>query len=260
VPHFTSWALAASAIAGVVLALRATSNRARLLLPLASALSFTLMFNFAARRTEDRFLLPQSVLFLPYAALAFQRLWTYKRGAAWALAAAGFVPALVAVVSLDATLLTDARYTAERFLSALPRDARVEVYGSTKYLPRVAGRVVVRPGIEPASVREQAPGITELVDEAMDPRPRAPDYIVLATELSDVEMTKQPTGTVGYGLTTYRDPASRSMLRGLLDGSLGYARVLRATCSLPWPLECRHIHGSTGGEVWIYAPARASSR
>jgi hypothetical protein len=56
-------------------------------------------------------------------------------------------------------------------------------------------------------------------------------------------------------LMQYRDARARGFLRALYDGTLGYARVLDATCLLPWPLECRTIHDSTGRDVWIYARA-----
>ncbi len=113
-----------------------------------------------------------------------------------------------------------------------------------------------RPGIEPIADRQQIAGVTELVDPAMDPRPRAPDAIALATELSTVEMTDVLAPGVPYGQIHYRDPVSRALLRGLYDGSLGYRLALRATCTVPWPLTCVSIHGSTGGEAWVYLPAR----
>ena len=271
VPHFGSWLLAALATVGIVLAAASTPRRLRMLLPLTAAVSFTLLFNLGARRSEDRFLLPQSVLLLPYASFALERTWTAfshdreerrRPGAWWAPAlvigtgAAALVPALLGVVSLQATLHTDPRYTAEKFLATFPFGTPVEVYGSVKYLPRLPrGLVAIRPGVEPISERQLAAGVTELVDPALDPRRRAPALIVLATELSNMESTRTLKVAPPYGATAYNDPISRSFLRGLQEGSLGYVRVLRARCALPWPLECRQIHGSTGGELWIYAPA-----
>jgi hypothetical protein len=90
----------------------------------------------------------------------------------------------------------------------------------------------------------------------MDPRSRAPQAIVLATELSAVEEADPNAPASPFGVIHGRDPVSRGLLRGLLDGSLGYRRALRATCSVPWPLACVKVHGSTGGEAWIYVPAR----
>jgi hypothetical protein len=265
VPHFGSWGMAALALVGVGLALLSGAERPRRLLPLSAAVSFTALFTLGALRSEDRFLLPQSVFLLPYSVLAIEevraalarghaggarrRVWT-ALGGALVLA-----PALLGVASMDGTLLGDARYAAERALAKVPAGTRIEVLGSTKFLPRLPSALAaVRPGVEPVTDRQEMSGVVELLDPAMDPRPRAPELIVLATELSNVAAMRAPETRAGYGLSTYQDATSRSLLRALADGSLGYARVFRATCSLPWPLECRAIHGSTAGEVWIYGP------
>jgi hypothetical protein len=252
------------AVVGVGLAMRSSAKRARRLLPLSAAVSFTLLFNLGALRTEDRFLLPQSLLLLPYAALAFERAAVATRarnvrgarGHAALLAAASalaLAPAVLGVASLDGTLLVDPRYAAERFLATFPAGTHIEVLGSIKFLPRLPSRLVaVRPGVEPLALRQETSGVLELVDARMDPRPRAPELIVLATELSKVEMTEPATRPSGFGLSTYQDTTTRALLGRLADGSLGYTRVFRAVCLLPWPLGCRSVHGSTGGEVWIY--------
>lgn len=263
-PHFSSWPVAALAVIGVGLAMRSSAKRARRLLPLSAAVSFTLLFNLGALRTEDRFLLPQSLLLLPYAALAFERAATAthlrggRRLAALLAAAAALAlaPAVLGVASLDGTLLVDPRYAAEKFLATFPAGTRIEVLGSIKFLPRLPSRLVAaRPGVEPVADRQETSGVLELVDARMDPRPRAPELIVLATELSKVAMTEPPTRSSGFGLSTYQDATTRALLGRLADGSLGYTRVFRATCLLPWPLACRSVHGSTGGEVWIYGLA-----
>jgi hypothetical protein len=262
-PHFASWPLAVLALAGVGIVVRSTRGlgRARALLPLATAISFAVFFTFSARRSEDRFLLPESVFFFPYAAVAVDRAWAaWPRLRAGVAVAAGLaaLPALVAVASMDATLLADPRYGGERFLAAVPTGTHVEVYGSAQFLPRLPpGLVVVRPGVEPVEGRRHIDGVAELLDPTLDPRPRAPALIVLATELSSVEMTWVPPYNLDrYGKMDYRDAVSKLFFRGLLDGSLGYERVLRATCRLPWPLECREIHHSTAGELWIYSKQR----
>ncbi len=265
-PHFGSWMMATLALLGVALATFLHDRRARLLLPLSAAVSFTMLFNLSALRSDDRFLLPQSIFLLPYAALALDRARVVTFGtrldaAPWAIvlfaavSVCAFAPALVGVASLDGTLLADPRYAAERFLGKLATGTHIEVLGSTKFLPRLpAGLIAVRPGIEAISDRQEMAGVTELVDPEMDPRPRAASLIVLATELSRVDMTAAPVKPAGYGLSSYQDATTRRLLRRLADGSLGYTRVFRSTCTLPWPLECRAIHGSTAGEVWIYTP------
>jgi hypothetical protein len=257
--HLTSWPLAALALLGiaVVLLRRRGLERVRALLPVVAAVSFTALFTLAARRSEERFLLPQSIFVVPYAAVALDAAWSRWprwRSSVAALAVVSVAVAVLGVVSLDATLVADPRYEAERYLDALPDGTRVEVYGGPIFLPRVPARLgAVRPGVEAVGDRQRIAGITELVDPAMDPRPRRPDVIALATELSDVESTARPPPSMPYGLISYRDAKSRALLRGLYDGSLGYHRVVEARCSLPWPLTCIRIHDATAGEAWVYA-------
>jgi hypothetical protein len=267
-PHFTSWPIAIAALAGIGIAIASTRglDRARALAPLLAGLSFTLLFTLSARRSEDRFLLPQTVWVLPYAALVASRpwsLWPRARLAVGVVAVACLIPALVGVASLDGTLLADSRYAAERYLASLPATSHVEVYGTGIFLPRSPpGLDVVRPGIEPVADRQRIPGVTELVDPAMDPRPRAPDVIVLATVLSNelVTFPPPPPEARPFGSTAYHSDEAHRLFRGLFDGSLGYQRALTARCELPWPLECRGVHDATAREVWIYARSPASPR
>ena len=259
--RFTSWpvAFAAAIGLGILVARRRGLERARGLLPFLAALSFTIFFNLGARRTDDRFLLPQSLLFFPYAALAFDAAverWPRSRAVVYAAATIALLPALIGVASLDATLLGDPRYEVERFLAALPAGTHVEVYGSAPFLPRIpADLVAVRPGVQALDTRQPISGLRDIVDPAMDPRPRAPEVIVLGTEFSRVSAT-EPQGPPPFGVTQYIDEASTRLFRGLYDGSLGFTRTRRVICSLPRPLACRSIHGATGGELWIYERAR----
>jgi hypothetical protein len=263
VPHFTSWPIAIASMVGLAVVLAGARGRGlagmRELLPLSAAVSFSLFFTLGARRTEDRFLLPQALFLLPYAArlLAWPwARWPVVRAIAIAGAALGAAIAVLGVASIDATLLADPRYEAERFLRELPPGTHVEVYGGPIFLPRIPPQLAaVRPGIEPPSERQRIPGVDELVDPKMDPRPRAPAFIVLATELSNELSTEPPEASLPFALAQYRDSRSHTLFRALADGSYGYARILRAGCRLPWPLSCRTIHSSTAGEVWIYAPA-----
>jgi hypothetical protein len=258
IPHFTSWAIAAMAVYGIWIAFvtRRGLAQARSLTPLIGALSFELFFSLNARRTDDRFLLPQATLLLPYAALAFDRAWKEWPRARPCFAVAGavaLIPAIVGIASIDATLLADPRYAAERFLAALPSGSRVEVYGGPHFLPRLPPQVIaVRPGVEPIADRQPIAGIADVLDPALDPRPRAPAAIILATEFSNAQAGAQ-NAIRPYGLMSYRDPISRAFFRALFDGSLGYTRAFRSTCVLSWPLECRNVHDSTAREVWIYA-------
>lgn len=262
---FTSWPVVVLAFAGVAIAVWSpgrgrgtTLERARMLLPLLAAISFAWFFSFPVRQIDHRYFLPESVFFAPYAALVFELAWTrWPRARAWiaAGAAASVAPALLRVASLDATLLADPRYEAERYLESFPAGTYVEVFGGPIFLPRIPSKLrAVRPGIEPIAERQAVAGVSDLVDPALDPRPRAPRAIVLATELSTEAMAIPIAATVPFATMQYRDPRSHAFLRALFAGSLGYERVVRSTCELPWPLECLDIHHSIGREVWIYAP------
>ena len=258
IPHFTSWPIAVLAVVGIVgvLTIRRGVDRIRGLQPLLAAVSFTALFTLGARRTEDRFLLPQTLLLLPYAAVVVSRAWERLPAVVvGVLAAACVLPALVGVASLDGTLLVDSRYAAESFLANLEPGTHVEVLGTTLFLPRLpADLALVRPGTEPLDDRQAIPGVTELVDPDMDPTPRAPDYVVLSPALSMPLMTQPPPprGQRPYASTAYHDDVSHRLFRRLFDGSIGYVRTLTARCELPWPLACRGVHDATGGEVWIY--------
>jgi len=259
IPRFGPWPLAVAALAGVVIALGTPRSRDRvaLALPLVAAVSFALLFDLGARRSEERFLLPQAVLLFPYAALAFDALGSRRPRLAAAAGVLCVAPALLGVASMDATLLADPRYGAEAFLAGLPAGTRVEVYGGPVFLPRIPRQVVAtRPGVEPLAERQRIDGVEEIVDPAMDPRPRDPDVIVLSTELSRESVTEPPSRPLPAATIAYHDAASHRLLRGLYDGSLGYARAATFRCAVPWPLECRSIHGSTAEPVWIYARAQ----
>jgi hypothetical protein len=261
IPRFTSWPVAGLAVLGVLVVTvsRRGVDRMRALQPLLAAVSFTLLFTLGARRTEDRFLLPQALYGLPYAAVAMSRAWSALPRQRLALAgfgAACLLPAIVGVASIDGTLLVDPRYAAEHFLSNLPAPVRVEVLGTTPFLQRLpADRAIIRSGTDPIADRQAIPGVTEVVDPEMDPRPRAPDYIALSTALSLELVTEPPPPPAQrpYASTAYHDDVSHQLFRRLYDGSIGYERRFTARCELPWPLECRHVHDATGGEVWIYA-------
>jgi hypothetical protein len=260
IPHFTSWPIAFAALGGIAIVSASTRGveRARSLLPLLAATSFTLLFTLNARRSEDRFLLPQALFVFPYAAVVVARAWSaWPRARLWigAGAAACAVPALVGVASVDGTLVADSRYEAERFLTRLRSTTRVEIYGTGFFLPRMPSTLrVERPGVEPLAERQRIPGVTEIVDPEMDPRPRAPDVIVLATVLSleVVTFPPPPPDARPYGSTAYHNDQSHRLFRGLYDGSLGYARTFVARCALPWPLECRDVHDATARDIWIY--------
>lgn len=257
-PKFTSWLVGIAACAGVVLVLRMRgAARLRALGPLIAALSFTLSFNLGARRTEERFLLVQSVLLFPYAAIAFDRALVFfaargrrARDGVLAAASVALAPAVLGVASVDATLLADPRERASRVLDSMPAGTRVDLYGGVLFLPRVGEHLdASRPGGDPIAERQSIRNVKDVLDT--DLRSRKPDVVVLSTEYSHLGALEPPLGPFSH----YGDPASLAYFRGLHDGSLGYRRTA-IRCELPRPLSCRQIHHSTGGEVWVYERER----
>ena len=247
VPRYASWLLAAAACAGVAVASfgRRGIDRVRALLPILAALSFTLLFTLAARRTEDRFLLPQSIFFFPYAAFAIPSLRAHiaharplgHRAVAVALLSIlsllAFTPPVLAVASVDATLLTDSRYDAERFLATLPAGTHVEVYGGSHFLPRMpAALVATRIGVDDPETRSHVFNVTEIQDDPNAIDRRAPDYVVLGAEHShpfDPSMSPRAR----YGTSEFSDEASFRFFTALTSNALDYTRVFRGACALP---------------------------
>jgi hypothetical protein len=261
-PDFTSWLLVGAAIVGLaaVFVRPGRLEQVRLLLPLVASASFALLFSLPVRVYAHRYFLPESVFLLPYAALAFDTVWqrwTQARILIALAAAAAVAPAVLGVASMDATLLADPRYAAERRLAQLPAGAHVEVYGGPIFLPRIPLKLVaIRPGVEPIATRQAIANVTDIVDPDMDPRPRAPDAIVLGTELSDLTAALPAPWAIPPAPMQYEDERSQAFLHALFAGELGYVRAVRATCEVPWPLQCRSVHHSTAREVWIYERAR----
>jgi hypothetical protein len=260
VPRYASWFLAIAACAGVFLAAstRRGIDRTRALIPLLAAVSFTLVFTLSARRTEDRFLLPQSVLLFPYAGFAVEAWLGSKRVLIALVSILAFIPPLLAVASVDATLLADSRYAAERFLSTLPAGTRIEAYGGSHFLPRIpASLVATRVGVDDPDTRSHVFGVTDVRALPSDIDARHPDYVVLGAEHSH---TFKPIDAprARYGTSEFADADSFRFFVALTAGALDYTRVFRGQCKLPWPLECRRIHGATGRELWIYRRARTS--
>lgn len=156
-------------------------------LPLLAALSFTVAFNWTARRTDARFLLPQMIILGVYGGIAIEWLVTLPtrvlRVAGGAAATLALARGLLVCVSVDVNLLRDPRYDAEAWLAAHVRPGDViETYGLNVYMPRMPTSArVIRVGPEPVDKRNPMPG----VEEVQAPFERAADrparFIVVST-------------------------------------------------------------------------------
>ena len=117
--------------------------------PIALAISFSVCFNFVARRGEERFTLPQALLLSTYAGIALERVWSApaptfvsrRTAAVWSLTARVVAIALVGValfrcVELDVNLIFDPRYEAEAWLRSHVRPGdTIRASGLNVYLP-----------------------------------------------------------------------------------------------------------------------------
>ena len=114
---------------------------------------------------------------------------------------------------------------------------------------------VVRPGTEPIADRQAIPGVTELVDPDMDPRPRAPDFIVLATALS---LRARDRAAAAAGAATVRQhcvsrrrlaPALSQALRRLARLPAEPRRPMRAAVAARMPRRPRRHRTTTCGST-----------
>lgn len=242
-------------------------GRARLvaLLPLLSALSFTLAFNCWARRVEERFVMPQMLLVGVYGAVALARgaeLAAARRGAFRAafgvVTVVTFAWALRMSAAVDATMLRDPRYEAEGWLAAhaKPEDT-IEVYGMNVYLPRFAPWMhVVRVGTEPVGRRGPMPGITEVEAHYGAIDARNPKYVVVGEGFAWRYLIGEWGGDGGrvqplIHKENLADHDARDHFHRLWSGEGRYKTALHAKYeSTLFPIV--RMHGSLGAEVWIF--------
>jgi hypothetical protein len=244
----SSWPIVVLAAVGVYL------GRKRPLLALA-ALSFFATFALGARRSEPRFVMPMGLLLLPYAAStlrAARAKLTHTHPALYpAMATAALLPSLWSVLSMNATLIVDARYSVETYLAKLPADKTVAYIGGPKFAPRFP-HGAMRPGPESLDSRSGLPGLREVVAPlaATDA-----DVLVVSTEFRDVAVGS----AAPFGVNAYVDAESAKFFGSLPVASdagevssIGYRLVAKFGCSLPLMLKCRPIHGSAGGELRVF--------
>jgi hypothetical protein len=256
---------------GLVIAAIAPDARRRLagLVPLLAALSFTIAFDMTARRTENRFILPQSLMLGVYIGMALDALQTRLAGcgtaahrSAWGLAVATALLAATALfgcVAVDVAMILDPRYDAEAWMAAhVPPGGRVEVYDNNVHLPRFPSQArVERVDTTPVASRNPLLSVEEVSDRFSNVEARRPDFIVVSEfwagkYLVDPEVLKS-LGFVPSSsqLAMARDTDSRAFFHALLDGTLNYRRAhVSGWTSTFWPRV--DLHASLTREVWIF--------
>jgi hypothetical protein len=157
------------------------------LLPLLAAVSFTVAFNWSARRSDPRFMMPQAVALAVYGGFGVAWLVDARhrlaRLAGQAFVSLAFAHGIFLCLSVDANMLGDPRYDTEAWLAAHVRPGdTIETYGLNVYLPRFpAGAHVVRVGPEPVNRRNPLPGVEEVEAPFEDAPRRGARFIVVST-------------------------------------------------------------------------------
>lgn len=232
------------------------------LLPAFAILSFTLCFNFAALRSDDRFLLPQAILACVYIGIAADILGSvtqpWLRFAGRAVLAATALFALHQVVAVDAAFLFDPRYDAEGWMAAhvKPGDT-IETYGQNCFLPRFPSAAqVTRVGQGDLKVRNPLPGVREI--RAPFSAPREARFIVVNAKWADRYLRPQLPLLEGHIYSPlqqadFRNTDARGYFSALWDQRLHYRIAYRALYRGPKPRIA--IHDSLDEMIVIFERA-----
>jgi 4-amino-4-deoxy-L-arabinose transferase-like glycosyltransferase len=235
------------------------------LLPLLAMASFTLAFNCVARRTDERFGLPQALFAGVYGGIGVDALVFRLRvaPARWLFrlcVGAAFAVALFSAMDVDANLVLDPRYDAEAWLlQRVGPGQAIETYGLNVYMPRFPpGARVVRIGPEAADHRNPMPGVEERVAPYGEASSRGAKYIVVSAGWAWRYLI-DPDERQGKGhqlpptqRETESDVASSAFFRALTRSEYPPYRLVYVARwkSRLWPAFA--IHASTSREIWIY--------
>jgi hypothetical protein len=266
--HFYPWVLSAFAPLGLLLLLRDGAGRSgrvvAALLPLLVAVSFFVAFNCVARRTDERFVLPQSVMLAVYGGIgldaAFSRIRPMGGWVARAAVVASLAWGLFEAAAVDVNLLGDPRYAAEAWLRdhLRPGDT-IETYGLNVYMPRFPpGSHVIRVGPDASDHRNPMPGVEEVLDAYDNARGRGARYIVVSAGWGwRYLIDARAFPTTGRPLParqrqTAEDARATTYFGALvLSAYTPYRLVYDAAFeSKIWPRV--DLHASTSREIWIY--------
>lgn len=222
------------------------STLAAAFVPLLVIVSFTVCFNFVARRVEERFTLPQMLFLAIYGGFGLELVWSGPASAwferykpvLWILRAGCiFVLALGVYrsASIDAMLVREPRYQTEAFLerNVTPGDT-LEVHGLNTYLPRLPTKAnVTRIGPTDPERRGPIPGVEERKDAYMNVVTRRPKWIVANMCFTWRYLERYDaafTSTEGRVLPKIQEDDTENgdattFFRGLFRGTMGYHLV-----------------------------------
>lgn len=231
--------------------------------PFLVALSFTLSFNFVVLRSENRFLLPQSLFLAVYVGLAIDELIFSRQRTLALLSRLGVLVigclALFYCMAVDAAFLNDPRYAAERWLeSHASRADLIETYGPNVYLPRFReGGRVTRIDQTPVGSRSRLPGVDESAEPFELAVSRAPRFIVLSEFWAIRHLTDEnefgDSGRISSAeqKAHFRETAVRKYFRDLRNEKLPYRiRYEAGPSSKFWPPI--RVHESINEKILIF--------
>jgi len=207
--------------------------------PALVAISFTGAFNLVALRVEHRFTMPQMLALAVYGGVGLERVasamdWgaVWVRGLGSALAVAALSCAAWGAANLDANLLEDPRYDAERWLRDHVHGGDViEVHGLSVYMIRFPpGADVVRVAPSPVNGRNPLAGVREVQAQLTAIGERRPRFVVENECFADFFRgwaTSGPDGRI-EPTSMRRDDANEdatTFFGGLFAGRLPYRLV-----------------------------------
>jgi 4-amino-4-deoxy-L-arabinose transferase-like glycosyltransferase len=218
------------------------------LLPLLAIISFTVAFNFVALRTENRFLLPQSVFIAVYVGIAVDRL-VFASQPLIKYAARGLVLTVAAIAfyqcaGIDAAFIGDPRYDAERWLDANVRPGdTIETYGLNVYLPRFPkDTIVTRLDRKPLKARNPLPHVTELDQPFQSIAARCPRLLVVSAFwvrdylMRNIAATSDGRVIQKVQQSSLNETGARDYFTALFEGKLPYRLARKsAYASGFWP-------------------------
>jgi 4-amino-4-deoxy-L-arabinose transferase-like glycosyltransferase len=261
--RFGPWPLWGIAAAGLVFELSSTLGRGRervaALLPLLVAASFLVSFNCVARRTDERFGLPEATALAVYGGVGLDVLLGL-RAPGKVVAAACLAWAFWLAAAVDANLLFDPRYDAEAWLRSRVRpEDTVETYGLNVYMPRFPSDCrVTRVGPLPGDHRSPMPGVEELTEAYDRVEARGPRFLVLSEGwawrylLHEQDFPVRGRVLAAVQRRTAEDARSTAYFQALVEGRLPSYRLVHtsAFASRFWPRV--DLHASTGRRILVY--------